>query len=190
MPRASLRENLIAAAVEQFHARGYAATGVKDITDAAGAPKGSFYNHFQSKEALAVVALERYGITRRLETLRDTSVAPLTRLREHFEFLRDENIRAEFQGGCLVGDLAVEVADHSDALRAATRGGLEAWTEALAVAVADAQRAGEVSKTLEASTLARFVLSAWEGALISARADRSPRAFESFFTVVFGVLLR
>ncbi|MBX9396731.1 TetR/AcrR family transcriptional regulator [Streptomyces sp. TRM72054] len=40
--------------------RGYAATGVKDITDAAGAPKGSFYNHFKSKEAL-----DRYGATRR-----------------------------------------------------------------------------------------------------------------------------
>ncbi|WP_406424298.1 TetR/AcrR family transcriptional regulator [Streptomyces sp. NBC_00873] len=54
MARASLRENLITAAVEQFHIHGYAAAGVKDITDAAGAPKGSFYNHFESKEALAV----------------------------------------------------------------------------------------------------------------------------------------
>lgn len=47
-----------------------------------------------------------------------------------------------------------------------------------------------MSKTLEATTLARFVLSAWEGALIAARADRSPRAFEVFFTVVFGQILR
>ncbi|MFJ4466840.1 TetR family transcriptional regulator C-terminal domain-containing protein [Streptomyces sp. NPDC089424] len=190
MPRASLRENLVAAAVQEFHARGYAATGVKDITDAAGAPKGSFYNHFDSKEALAVVALERYGTTRRLDDLRDRSVAPLTRLREHFEFLRDENVRAEFHKGCLVGDLAVEVADHSDALRETTSRSLQAWTDALAVAVADAQEAGDVAKTLDAATLARFVLNAWEGALISARADRSARAFETFFTVVFGVLLR
>ncbi|MEW2491232.1 TetR family transcriptional regulator C-terminal domain-containing protein [Streptomyces sp. NPDC048411] len=190
MPRASLRENLIAAAVEQFHTRGYAATGVKDITDAAGAPKGSFYNHFESKEALAVVALERYGDTRRLEALRDRSVAPLTRLREHFEFLRDENIQTGFNRGCLVGDLAVEVADHSDAVRATTRAGLQAWSDALAFAITDAQEAGDVARTLEASTLARFVLNAWEGALISVRVDRSARAFESFLTVVFGVLLR
>ncbi|WP_406424296.1 TetR family transcriptional regulator C-terminal domain-containing protein [Streptomyces sp. NBC_00873] len=56
--------------------------------------------------------------------------------------------------------------------------------------IAEAQQAGDVSKTLEATTLARFVLSAWEGALIAARADRSPRAFEVFFTVVFGQILR
>ncbi|MFJ8361763.1 TetR family transcriptional regulator C-terminal domain-containing protein [Streptomyces sp. NPDC093984] len=190
MPKASLRENLIAAAVQQFHAHGYAATGVKDITDAAGAPKGSFYNHFPSKEALAVVALERYGETMRLEHLRDSSVAPLTRLREHFESLRDANVRTEFNRGCLVGDLTVEVADHSDSVRATVRDSFQAWSDALALAIADAQEAGDVAKTLDASTLARFVLSAWEGALISARADRSARAFEAFFTVVFGVLLR
>ncbi|MFI0544250.1 TetR family transcriptional regulator C-terminal domain-containing protein [Streptomyces sp. WSLK1-3] len=190
MPRVSLRENLITAAVEQFHTHGYAATGVKDITDAAGAPKGSFYNHFPSKEALAVVALDRYGAGRGLERLHDRSVAPLTRVREHFEFLRDENVEVGFNRGCLVGDLAIEVADHSDPVRATVRDGFQAWTDALAFAITDAQQAGEVAKALEASTLARFVLSAWEGALISARADRSARAFEAFFTVVFGVLLR
>ncbi|MBX9396730.1 TetR family transcriptional regulator C-terminal domain-containing protein [Streptomyces sp. TRM72054] len=89
-----------------------------------------------------------------------------------------------------MGDLAVEVADHSDAVRATVRDGFQEWTDALACAIADAQQAGEVAKALEASTLARFVLSAWEGALIAARADRSARAFEAFFTIVFGVLLR
>ncbi|MEU1199213.1 TetR family transcriptional regulator C-terminal domain-containing protein [Streptomyces sp. NPDC005813] len=190
MARPSLRENLIAAAVEQFHGRGYAATGVKDITDAAGAPKGSFYNHFKSKEALAVVALERYGATRGLDSLRDPAVPPLTRLRRHFEFLRDENIDADFNRGCLVGDLAIEVADHSEALRTSTRKSFEAWAEALAHAITDAQRAGDVSKALDSSTLAGFVLASWEGALISARTERSAKPFETFFTIVFGVILR
>lgn len=66
MSRRSVREEIVNAAVEQFHARGFNAAGVKDITDSAGVPKGSFYNHFVSKEALAVVALERYGESRRL----------------------------------------------------------------------------------------------------------------------------
>lgn len=145
MPRASLRENLIAAAVEQFHARGYAATGVKDITDAADAPKGSFYNHFESKESLAVVALECYGAGRRLEHLYDRSVAPLTRLRDHFEFLRDESIAAQFNRGCMVGHFAVEVVDHSAAVQTVVQTSFDAWSSALAFAVAEAQQAGDVS---------------------------------------------
>ena len=70
MARPSLRENLIAAAVEQFHGRGYAATGVKDITDAAGAPKGSFYNHFKSKEALLHELLEEFRLRLKAEVNR------------------------------------------------------------------------------------------------------------------------
>jgi TetR/AcrR family transcriptional repressor of nem operon len=188
--RPSLRENLVAAAVEQFHTHGYTAAGVKDITDAAGAPKGSFYNHFASKEALAVVALQRYGAGRRLADLRDSSVPPLTRLRRHFEFLRDENIGTHFARGCLIGDLAVEIADHSEVVREAVRVSLDTWNDALAFAIAEAQEAGDVSKASEASTLARFVLNAWEGALVSARADRTARSFEAFFGVVFGSILR
>ncbi len=84
MARHSLREEIVEAALEQFHAYGFNAAGVKDITDSAGAPKGSFYNHFDSKEALAVVALERYWESRGIEDLADRSVAPLARLRGHF----------------------------------------------------------------------------------------------------------
>ena len=57
MARQSMREEIVEAGLEQFHTHGYSAAGVKDITDAAGVPKGSFYNHFDSKEALAVVAI-------------------------------------------------------------------------------------------------------------------------------------
>lgn len=65
MPRPSVRAQIVDAAYEQFHRHGYNAAGVKLITDSAGVPKGSFYNHFESKEELfdAAVddALERHG---------------------------------------------------------------------------------------------------------------------------------
>jgi TetR/AcrR family transcriptional regulator, transcriptional repressor for nem operon len=58
--------------------RGFNAVGVQDITDAAGVPKGSFYNHFESKEALGAEVVERYGAdeTRR-EILTDPGVGGL-----------------------------------------------------------------------------------------------------------------
>src|SRR5262249_24318548 len=61
VPRPGLREQLLAAGLATFHERGFNATSVQDITDAAGAPKGSFYNHFESKEALAAEAVRRYA---------------------------------------------------------------------------------------------------------------------------------
>lgn len=58
MPRPSVREQIVDAAYEQFHRHGYNAAGVKLITDSAGVPKGSFYNHFESKDDLFHAALE------------------------------------------------------------------------------------------------------------------------------------
>ena len=189
MARHSLRENIIEAAVEQFHSRGFNAAGVKDITDRAGVPKGSFYNHFDSKEALAVVALERYAERAQLEDLVDRSVAPLARLRGHFEQQRAQIEEHGFTRGCLLGNLGAEVADHSDILRAAVEQNLARWTELITEALAEAQQAGSLRPELDPHATARFILSAWEGTLISARADRSAAAIDSFFDLVFGTLL-
>ncbi|WP_329455072.1 TetR/AcrR family transcriptional regulator [Streptomyces sp. NBC_01497] len=190
MARRGLREELVVAAVQQFHTYGYNGAGVKDITDAAGAPKGSFYNHFPSKEALAVVALERYGTGRGLDALTDASVDPLVRLREHFEFLRDEHLDLGFSRGCLIGTFATDIADHSDTIREAVRVSLERWSEALTTALAQARAAGLLDVALDPATTARFLLNAWEGTLISSRTERSAKAFRPFFDLVFGVLLR
>ncbi|GHH83676.1 TetR family transcriptional regulator [Streptomyces sulfonofaciens] len=189
MGRHSLREQLIEAAVAQFHTHGFNGAGVKDITDAAGAPKGSFYNHFPSKEALAVVALERYGAGRRIGELTAGPGDPLGRLREHFEFLRDEQIEFGYSRGCLIGTFATDIGDHSEAIRTAVRESLGRWSAALAAVLGQAQEAGQVNRGLDPEVMARFVLNAWEGTLISSRTDRSAAAFEPFFDMVFGRLL-
>jgi TetR/AcrR family transcriptional repressor of nem operon len=184
-----MREEIVEAAVEQFHMYGFNAAGIKDITDSAGVPKGSLYNHFESKEALAVVALRRYGERIRLPDLADESVDPLLRLRQHFEFLRDENTGRDFTRGCLVAGFGTEIADHSDTIRESVRLSLESWTQALAAPIAQAQESGQVAATTDAKTLARFILNAWEGTLISARSDHSEDSYKVFFDMVFGTLL-
>ena len=61
MPHAGdTRERLLAAAQRLFRQRGYHATGLSDILDAALAPKGSLYHHFPGgKEAIGVCVVEK-----------------------------------------------------------------------------------------------------------------------------------
>ncbi|MEH1055366.1 TetR family transcriptional regulator C-terminal domain-containing protein [Micromonospora sp. CPCC 206171] len=188
MARKSTREEIVTAALDRFHARGYNAAGVNDITQAAGVPKGSFYNHFDSKEALAIVALERYGAGRRLEDLADSSVPPLQRLRAHFEFLRDEVVRYEYHRGCLYGNFGTEIVDHRDAIRNAVRDSLDKWASLIATTLVEAQRAGTIRADVDPEVTAGFLVNAWEGTLIRARTDRSPAAFDAFFSM-FDTLL-
>ncbi|WP_067169784.1 TetR/AcrR family transcriptional regulator [Microtetraspora niveoalba] len=50
--RAGRRTELLATAAEVFASRGYAATTVREIADAAGILGGSLYYHFDSKESI------------------------------------------------------------------------------------------------------------------------------------------
>jgi TetR/AcrR family transcriptional repressor of nem operon len=188
LARKSTRDEIVTAALDRFHARGYNAAGVNDITQAAGVPKGSFYNHFDSKEALAIVALERYGDGRRLEDLTDSSVPPVQRLRSHFEFLRDEVVRYEYHRGCLYGNFGNEIVDHRDAIRDAVRHSLDKWASLIATTLVAAQRAGTIRADVDPEVTAGFLVNAWEGTLIRARTDRSPAAFDAFFSM-FDTLL-
>src|SRR6478672_12935550 len=78
MGRPSAREEIVQAGLKCLVEKGFNAVGVQDITDTAGVPKGSFYNHFESKEALGVEIVERYGANQtRREILTDPSVPPL-----------------------------------------------------------------------------------------------------------------
>ena len=190
MARRSMREEIVEAALAQFHERGFNAAAVKDITDRAGVPKGSFYNHFESKEALAIVALQRYGDGRRLGDLADKAVEPVARIRQHFEFLRDEVIDFGITRGCLLGNFGTEIVDHSEPIRIGVRTGLEAWTGLLGGAIAEGQEAGSIRKELNPDQTARYLLSAWEGTLIQARAYKSEDVFDSFFELTFAGLFK
>jgi TetR/AcrR family transcriptional repressor of nem operon len=183
-----MREEIGAAALDRFMARGYS-VGVKDITAAAGVPKGSFYNHFDSKESMGIEALRRYTARLKMDELADESVPPLLRLRQHFEFMATSTAARDYARGCLLGNFAAEVVDHSDAIRAEVAGALDDWAARIAAAITEAQHDGTVRAGLDPAVTARFLLNAWEGAMLGARTARSAESFDAFFTTVFDTLL-
>ena len=54
------RAKLVACAAELFWRQGYNATGLTEILQAAGLPKGSFYFYFEGKRDLAAAVIEYY----------------------------------------------------------------------------------------------------------------------------------
>jgi AcrR family transcriptional regulator len=65
MPRTAdptaVPERLLAAGLDLFLRQGYNGTGIQQSTDQAGVPKGSFYNHFASKEAFGAAIVDLYS---------------------------------------------------------------------------------------------------------------------------------
>jgi TetR/AcrR family transcriptional repressor of nem operon len=190
MPRPNTKEQLIVAGLNALLEKGFNGVGVQEITEQAGVPKGSFYNHFESKEALGAEIVERYGLnSTRRAILLDKTVPPLQRLRTHFETLNASFIKSRFERGCLLGNFSAELANQSPVIRESLVTLFERWTKDLEVAIADAQSEGAVSSDRDAGDIAAFLLDAYEGTLLRARVQRDRAPFDRFMKLAFEQIL-
>ena len=190
MPRPNTKEQLIVAGLNALLEKGFNGVGVQEITEQAGVPKGSFYNHFESKEALGAEIVERYGLnSTRRAILLDKTVPPLQRLRTHFETLNASFIKSKFERGCLLGNFSAELANQSPVIRESLVTLFERWTKDLEVAIADAQSEGAVSSDRDAGDIAAFLLDAYEGTLLRARVQRDRAPFDRFMKLAFDRIL-
>jgi TetR/AcrR family transcriptional repressor of nem operon len=196
MPRANVRDQLIHSAVEVFHARGFNGCSVQDIVDSAGVPKGSFYNHFDSKEALGVEVVRAYTalvgtyvVEAGAADILSGAGTPLERIRAYFEAVIEQNVSCGVRKGCLLGNFATELAPHSAEIAKAVTDALDNWSAAVAQALTRAQEAGQVSEDADVSALARYLVDGYEGAAARAKliGDRAP--MDEFIRTTFDYLL-
>jgi|ERR1700722_1858397 len=190
MARASTKEQIVQAGLKILLDKGFNGVGVQEITETAGVPKGSFYNHFESKEALGAEIVERYGMdgTRR-QVLLDKSLPALARLRGHFEGLNNLFVKSKFERGCLLGNFSAELSNQSAVIRERLAELYQHWSRDIELAIVDGQAEGTIPPGKNAADIAAFLLDAYEGALLRARVERSRAPFDRFMQLAFGRLL-
>ena len=188
----SVRDRLLQAGVSVFSSSGFNGSSVQDITEAAGVPKGSFYNHFDSKEALGAAVVEHFWehkASRALRILEKDTTEPLVRLQSYFRKVATEFEANGYQCGCFIGNMTAELSDHSAVISGQLSDIYARWTRCVADCLAEAQQAGDMTAGTDAVTLATFALNAWEGALLRARVEKSSRPLQQFIDTLFTQLL-
>jgi TetR/AcrR family transcriptional repressor of nem operon len=191
-PRPDTRNNLVEAGLRMIHAQGYAATGIQSIVEGADTPKGSFYNHFASKEAFGAEVIDAYsdrGQDKLRAFLCNAEVAPRARLEAYFDDRIKAFRAAKYGRGCLLGNFSAEAADHSALIRDRLARHFGAWSQLFEDCITEAQQHGTIDDQFPAAVLARFVLNSWEGALLRMRAEKSDAPLIEFKKIVFGKLL-
>lgn len=174
-----------------FNRHGYNATGIQQITDQAGVPKGSFYNHFGSKEAFAAQIIRHYAdwVDEAWDLcLTDAPADALGAIRHAFARFVEHHARTECQG-CLVGNFAAEVAESSAPCREVLQTSLDAWRVRLASLIERAQAEGSIRLDLPAATLSLLFWDAWEGALLRMKIERHTGPLSDTVALLLDVLL-
>ncbi|MCF6522404.1 TetR/AcrR family transcriptional regulator [Streptomyces sp. JJ36] len=170
------RERMVFSAAQLIRRQGATATGMRQVAAHAGAPRGSLQHYFPGgKEQLvneAVAWAGRYAgkrVARFLAELPEPSPSGLfaAMVRQWTDEFRDTG----FAGGCPVAAATVDCAEGTASAREASAAAFACWTGPVAAALRDT---GVPPARSEA--LATLMISALEGALIIARAERDVRA--------------
>ncbi len=193
MQKRDAKSELIHVGMELFSTQGYNATGIGAVLKKAGIPKGSFYHHFRSKEEFGLAVIEEFAtrFLARLDVfLSDEQTSPLNRLKIFFEKGLERLADHECTVGCLIGDLGQELAARDGQLRNRLDAILLSWRERFAACIREAQQSGELEKSLDPHRTAGFILSGWEGAVLSAKVRKSPQPVREFLDILFATVLR
>ena len=191
MAKPNVKEQIVTAGMTLLHSKGFNATSVQDITEAAGVPKGSFYNHFTSKEELGVEVLQRY--THQAgeigAVLGASSLPPREWLRGYFGKLVESNIASEFNAGCMLGNFSTELSNQSPAIRHQARQSFASMGAMLEDVIAQGQRDGSIGNQQSAAELANFTADAWQGAVLRAKAEKDRAPLDRFVEMVLNRIL-
>ncbi|MFO6448027.1 TetR/AcrR family transcriptional regulator [Erythrobacter sp. NE805] len=177
MPRTSdARDKALATAEDLFRRQGFAATGLAQIIEESGSPKGSFYFHFKGgKDQLAAEIAERFaarGVAAIAAAAAATPGDATGFIRLLCAGFAQEMRASDFTLGCALQNIATERAPGDPDLTALVHAGLEAWVEAAASHFA-------ACGVNASRSVAQAFIAALEGARTLSRASRSDAVYSA-----------
>ncbi|MGW5615078.1 TetR/AcrR family transcriptional regulator [Streptomyces sp. NPDC003877] len=170
------RERMVFSAAQLIRRDGVVSTGLREVAVEAAAPRGSLQHYFPGGKTQlvdeAVGWAGRYAagrVARYLAALPEPTPSGL--FAAMVRQWTDEYEAAGFAGGCPVAAATVDCAESAPSTRQAASAAFTAWTSAVAAALVETGVPGE-----RADQLATLMISALEGAILLARAERDVRA--------------
>lgn len=173
------RLRIIDAAADLMRLKGVGNTTLDDVTAASQTSKSQLYNHFSNKGELTRAVVEHWG-ERRIEQQegelrRLDSIRGLERWRDA---MVQRNTVVEGAHGCILGSLAIEVADRDDQARETLRADFQAWERLLAEGLERMRAKGVLVDDADPEELATGIMAALQGGYLLAQTahDSAPMA--------------
>jgi len=167
------RDRIVASAAELIGRDGVLATSLDQILGAAHVSKSQLYHYFLNKEDLA-----RAVVARQTERVLAAQMPNLDHLDSWdgiagwFDRLVALQERRRCIGGCPIGSLASELADHDEAARHDLAASFERWQRYLARGLEQLQERGELASEANPEVLALATMASIQGGLLLTRIQR------------------
>ena len=188
----STKTLLLESGIEIMLEKGYNNTGIMEVLQRTGVPKGSFYHYFESKEDFGLQIINHFAQkyeTKLNETLGNKSLSPINRLKAYCQMTTAHLQSLDCRKGCLIGNLSQEMSDQSEVFRKRLLAIQVDSHARFTNCLKESQQLGEISKKVNCSDLAELFLSAWSGAVLRAKTSKTTEPLNVFMRVMFQQVL-
>ena len=170
------RQRIIEQAAKLFNRQGFSGVSMSELMVATGLKKGGIYNHFASKDELAIAAF-RYSVKiasqRQMQAIRGNDRGD-DRLKAMVRAFADGFDEISEWGGCPLMNTAIDSDDTHPELRERARQAMSRWRSTIEHIVRRAIKRGEMQAQASPELVATIIISSLEGALALARLEGDP----------------
>ena len=170
------KARIIEQAAEVFNQKGYAGSSIADIMQATGLKKGGIYNHFNSKDELAVAAFD-YAVSlmsQKVWSAVKTKRNAIERLQALVSSYLAYVETPPIVGGCPILNTAIEADDTDSPLRDRAIAAINNWRNLIVRIINKGIKKGEIPATIEPDTVATIIICNIEGAIMMSQLEKNP----------------
>ncbi|HEY2980541.1 MAG TPA: TetR/AcrR family transcriptional regulator [Anaerolineales bacterium] len=174
------KEAILQQAAQLFTRRGFFGAALSDVMEVTGLEKGGIYNHFESKEDLALQAFDyavdlvRQEIARAVRDKLNT----VDRLLGMMAVFEREAAGYPLAGGCPVMNTAIEADDAHPALRKRAQQAMDEWYEFVRRTVRRGKEKGEIQRSVDPELFSSILISTLEGAVMQSKLYGNVKAMD------------
>ena len=170
------RERILARSAQLFNRQGYFGASLADIMRETGLEKGGIYNHFSSKEQLALEAFDyAYGLVQqRIRQALAGKLNAIERLQAIVSVFQGIAEDPPVAGGCPILNTAIEADDANEVLRDRARAAMDDWRSTIQRIVNKGIERQEIRPGINVDEVATIFITTLEGAIMLSNLYKDP----------------
>jgi TetR/AcrR family transcriptional regulator, transcriptional repressor for nem operon len=166
-----VHDQIIMTALRLFNTKGFSQTSIQDIMEASSLPKGAIYRRFTNKEAISLATFEKAGeiIWNHIVQVSEQANTATDKIIAISYIYQDAVNNPPIEGGCPLLNTAIEADNTYPELQKVASEKYNQTLLFLQSIIEDGMRNNEFRKDINSLSLASFLMSSMEGAIMASR---------------------
>ncbi len=183
----SRKQEIISIARNVIHTKGYQATSVNDILNAANIGKGQFYHYFSSKNDLGLAVVEdliQEWDGQLINGILESEEESKSKLNKMLDWATTFHTEMKTKRGCPIGNLAIEMSEHDETFRVKIQQFFDRWFLGIEVVLDEMIKQNQLDPSIDTKKSAQTIVAMIEGGVLLMKNQQDINLLENVFDVI------